>query len=190
MGYMTDGLTFNTLRGGNIARLPEFKNKDGQPAHSSPIGADWSLSEWVNATTGEAGELAELILLGAMLKSLGTVGNATKKLQRGDLTLDEVRAMSADELADIVTYLDLLAFRMGINLGEAVMDKWNRVSCRVGSRVRLRAEDWHYVDVVVPCDRSHAGPICADFNCYKRNPHAATQAASPPDPDAYLRREV
>jgi hypothetical protein len=27
MGYMTDGLTFNTLRQANLKRLPLFKNK-------------------------------------------------------------------------------------------------------------------------------------------------------------------
>jgi len=38
MGYGTDGLTFNTLRGGNTARLPQFKNKYGQLAHAKPDG--------------------------------------------------------------------------------------------------------------------------------------------------------
>ena len=61
MGYMTDGLTFNALRGANRARLPQFKNGKGEPAHSKPDGSDWCLAQWCNAVTGELGEAANLI---------------------------------------------------------------------------------------------------------------------------------
>lgn len=127
MGYGTDGLTFNSLRGANKARLPQFTNRRGEPAHSEADGSDWKLSAWCNAVTGELGELANLI----------------KKIERGDMTLDEARGQVADELADVVTYLDILAFRCGVDLGRATMDKFNRVSQRVGSDVRLDADDWH-----------------------------------------------
>jgi hypothetical protein len=73
MGHRTDGLTFRTLRDANKARLPQFKNRRGEPAHSEPDGSDWKLSAWCNAVTGELGELANLI----------------KKIERGDMTLDE-----------------------------------------------------------------------------------------------------
>jgi hypothetical protein len=33
--------------------------------------------------------------------------------------------------------------QLGINLGEAVMDKFNRVSERVGSTIRIAADGWH-----------------------------------------------
>ena len=127
MGYRTDGLTFNTLRGANMARLPQFKNRKGEPAHSEADGSDWKLSAWCNAVTGELGELANLI----------------KKIERGDMTLDEARPDVADELADVVTYLDILAFRCGVDLGSATMDKFNRVSDRVGSDVLVDPEGWH-----------------------------------------------
>lgn len=127
MGYGTDGLTFNSLRGANKARLPQFKNRRGEPAHSQPDGSDWTLSAWCNAVTGELGELANLI----------------KKIERGDMTLDEARGQVADELADVATYLAILAFRCGVDLGRATIDKFNRVSQRVGSDVRLDADDWH-----------------------------------------------
>lgn len=129
MGYMTNGLTFNTLRGGNIKRLPQFKNKKGEPAHSAADGSDWALSAWSNAVCGELGEAANLI----------------KKIERGDFTLEEAREELGKELADVVTYLDILAFRAGIDLGQATMDKWNEVSIRVGSNVRIDAEDWRYI---------------------------------------------
>ena len=128
MGYMTDGLTFNTLRGGNLARLPQFKNKHGALAHSKADGSDWSPAQWLQAVTGELGEYA----------------NLRKKFERGDLTAEEFKAQAASELADVVTYLDILAFQLGIDLGRATMDKFNEVSMRVGSTVRLAADDWHH----------------------------------------------
>ena len=128
MGYLTDGLTFNTLRGGNTARLPQFKNAKGEPAHSEPDGSDWSLNDWYTAVSGELGEL----------------GNVLKKVRRGDLSLDEARPELSKELADVVTYLDLLAKQCGVDLGEATIAKFNEVSERVGSNVRIGADDWRY----------------------------------------------
>jgi len=114
-------LTFDELRAGNIARLPQFKNGKGEPAHSQPDGSDWSLGEWSNAVLGELGEAANLI----------------KKVARGDYTLDEVRVELAKEFADVQTYLDIIAFRAGIDLGEATIQKWNEVSRRVGCDLRI-----------------------------------------------------
>lgn len=125
---MTNGLTFNTLREANKARLPTFKNAQGKLAHSEQDGSDWSLSQWSNAVLGELGEAANLI----------------KKIERGDFTLEETREELAKEFADVMTYLDLLAMRAGVDLGRATMDKFNEVSDRVGSPVKLRADDWYY----------------------------------------------
>jgi NTP pyrophosphatase (non-canonical NTP hydrolase) len=127
MGYGTNGLTFNTLREGNMHRLPEFKNKHGGFAHSKPDGSDWSPAQWLQAIVGELGEYA----------------NLRKKFERGDIDAEEFHSEAADELADVVTYLDILAFRLNIDLGEAIIDKFNRVSIRVGSSVRLAAYDWY-----------------------------------------------
>lgn len=126
MGYLTDGLSFNTLREANKVRLPEFRNKKGELSHPNGV-EDWALSEWANAVTGELGEAANII----------------KKITRGDLTLDEARTDLAKELADVQTYLDLLALRAGIDLGKATIDKFNEVSERVSSSVRLRHDDWY-----------------------------------------------
>ncbi|MBP2290734.1 MazG-like family protein [Azospirillum rugosum] len=134
MGYGANSLNFDALRGANVARLPTFKNAKGEPAHSEPDGSDWALSAWANAVTGELGEAANLI----------------KKIERGDLTLDEARPALAKELADVQTYLDILAFRAGVNLGQATIDKFNEVSVRVGSPVRLDADDWRYATAPTP----------------------------------------
>ena len=130
MGYNTDGLTFNTLRRGGLARLPEFKNNKGETAHSKADGSDWSLNDWAVAVTGELGEAC----------------NVLKKVRRGDLTLDEARPLLTQEFADVVIYMDLLASQAGIALGQAVMDTFNNKSIKVGSRVRLAADDWHYAE--------------------------------------------
>lgn len=127
MGYGTDGLTFNTLRGGNEARLPQFKNKHGEFAHSKANGSDWSPAQWLQAVVGELGEYA----------------NIRKKFERGDINAEEFQREAADELADVVTYLDILAMQLGIDLGDATMDKFNRVSKRVGSTVHIDADGWH-----------------------------------------------
>lgn len=144
MGYLTDGLTFNTLREANKRRLPTFKNAQGDPAHSEPDGSDWALSAWCNAVTGELGEAANLI----------------KKIERGDITLDMAREDLAKEFADVVTYLDLLAFRAGVDLGLATIDKFNEVSRRVGSPVRILEDGSDYV--FTPRDTSADGDAAVD----------------------------
>lgn len=142
MGYMTDGLTFNTLREANLKRLPEFKNAKGEYAHLQKDGSDWSLGDWVTAVVGELGEAANLI----------------KKVARGDMTLDTVvktnpdnstitvRDELAKEFADVQTYLDILAFRAGVDLGMATIKKFNEVSHRVGSNILIEEDgsDWRY----------------------------------------------
>ncbi len=124
MGYMTDGLTFNTLRSANVNRLPTFKNSKGEPAHSMPDGSDWSPAQWLQAVTGELGEYA----------------NLRKKYERGDISEQEFRTEAKYELADIVTYLDILAFQLNIDLGSAVIEKFNFVSARVGSPIKILSD--------------------------------------------------
>lgn len=116
-----ESLTFAQLRDANTRRLPVFKNRRGEPAHAQPDGSDWCLAQWCNAVTGELGEAANLI----------------KKIERGDMTIDEARPDLAKELADVATYLDILAFRAGVDLGEVTRRKFNEVSERVGYDVRL-----------------------------------------------------
>jgi NTP pyrophosphatase (non-canonical NTP hydrolase) len=127
MGYMTNGLTFNTLRAANKHRLPQFKDAQGRIAHSQD-GSDWSNAEWLQAMTGEVGELA----------------NVLKKVRRGDFTQQDKQQEIADELADIATYLDILAYRLGVDLGHAVINKFNRVSQRVGASTRIRSDGSDY----------------------------------------------
>lgn len=124
------GLKWPTLREANLLRLPEFKNRHGEPAHSEPDGSDWSDNEWLEAVIGELGEYA----------------NVAKKLRRGDLSRMEALPMLADELADVACYLDILAFRVGCDLGEAMRKRFDTEAITVafdtpfgGPADRLRA---------------------------------------------------
>ena len=111
---MIDPLDFADLRGANIKRN----------ALRHPLSS-WSPAEWSNAMAGEAGEAC----------------NITKKMLRGDYP-DEGAMRAAllalgKELADVIIYADLLASRVGINLGEAVRDKFNEVSDRWEMSIKL-----------------------------------------------------
>lgn len=117
-------LTFAALRAANVMRLPLFKNRLGEPAHSIADGSDWSPAQWLQAVVGELGEYA----------------NVRKKFERGDITEEEFTKLARAELADVQAYLDILAFQLDIDLGEATADKWNVVSERVGCGLRI-AED-------------------------------------------------
>lgn len=115
-------LTFDLLRRSNLSRLPQFRNAKGELSHVTGISdKGWSASDWLMAVTGELGEAANLL----------------KKIIRGDFTLDEKRQDVADELGDVVIYLDLLAAKLNINLDDAVVRKFNIVSDRIGCKVKL-----------------------------------------------------
>lgn len=118
---MKTSLTFDALRAANTARLPLFRNRHGHLAHSQPDGSDWSPAQWLQAVLGELGEYA----------------NLRKKFERGDLTDSEFFVEAAKELADVQTYLDILAMQLGVDLGEATIDKFNEVSDRIGVSVKL-----------------------------------------------------
>lgn len=115
-------LQFSTLREANIKRIPTFRNKHGVVCHNED-GSDWTPAQWLQAVVGELGEYA----------------NLRKKFERGDITEEEFKPAARKELADIQIYLDILAFRLGVDLGEAVVEKFNEVSERVGSPIFINS---------------------------------------------------
>lgn len=106
-------LSFDSLRAVNVTRCE---------GAFFPID-EWSPTDWACALAGEVGEACNLV----------------KKHRRGDFSEDDVgfRFAVAEELADVVIYADLLAARLGIDLASAVREKFNVVSERRGSSVRL-----------------------------------------------------
>jgi NTP pyrophosphatase (non-canonical NTP hydrolase) len=67
----------------------------------------------------------------------GEACNLTKKMLRGDKSIDKHRKDLAKELADVITYTDLLAAAADIDLEKAVIQKFNEVSDRKKSNIKL-----------------------------------------------------
>lgn len=113
-------LNFNVLREANVRRCEEVFHKLN----------DWSPTDWATAMAGECGEAC----------------NEIKKLRRldgADADADTaenrhwLKVNIAHELADLVIYADLLAARLDIDLGEAIKFKFNEVSDKRSSTVKL-----------------------------------------------------
>lgn len=78
--------------------------------------SDWSLPEWGNALAGEVGELCNF---------------AKKQHRDGQPRTQQI----ANEAADIVIYLDLLCAKEGIDLRQAIREKFNEVSKKKGANI-------------------------------------------------------
>ena len=115
-------LTFARLRMQNIARCNDVFH---------PF-EDWSGTDWSNALMGEVGELFGAFA--EVVKHSGSVANLIKKMNRGEgIDLLEL----GEEIADIQIYLDLLAARFKIDLADVTIKKFNKVSDKRGSTVKL-----------------------------------------------------
>jgi NTP pyrophosphatase (non-canonical NTP hydrolase) len=113
----SEALTFDAFRAANVARCLKWH----------PAGIEsWSPSDWLTAVTGELGELASLLKMRNRERD-GLPGNKFSPTQK----------QIADEIADVVTYLDLLAHVLGVDLGCAAATKFNEVSERVGFPDRI-----------------------------------------------------
>ncbi len=101
----------------DVLRQLQEANKKRCPLFGHKI-EDWTPSEWGNAVAGETGEMCNLI----------------KKLHRGD----EIEVTDiAKEAADIVVYLDILCQRLGIDLQNAIVNKFNEVSARLKTDIKI-----------------------------------------------------
>lgn len=97
----------------------EFHQKNTYRSNSDvKHSVDWSAMEWGCALSGEVGELC----------------NYLKKMRRGDKI---PKKNLAHEICDIITYLSLLANKLDIDLETAIIEKFNIVSKRWKSKVRL-----------------------------------------------------
>ena len=110
-------LTFDEFRAANVARCLKWHPKGIE---------SWSSSDWLTAVTGELGELASLVKMLNRDRD-GLPGN------KFIVTHKHV----ADEIADVLTYLDLFAASVNVNLADAAVSKFNEVSWRVGFPDRL-----------------------------------------------------
>lgn len=110
-------INFGHLRRANVARYADY-----------PQCEEKTIEHWAMCVGGEAGEL-----LNTLKK---WCEGDTKIYVRGEKVPLNLKVIG-DEIADIVIYADILAEKLGLNLGECVRSKFNEVSERVGSAVRL-----------------------------------------------------
>lgn len=135
-------LNFDNLRSVSRQRAKAWHGKRGVK--------DWNSLEWAAATCGEGGELAheviQLFLLARVTRGLGQAANLAKKIKRVDTGLNRRKnerdraalvKKFANECADVVIYLDHLADREGVDLGESVRDTFNKTSKKFGFAERL-----------------------------------------------------
>lgn len=113
-------LSFEKLRATNVRRCESAFH----------LVNDWSPAEWAVAMSGENGEACNVV---KKMRRILDGTNTSKDPQ----TIEECTEMLAKELADVVIYADLLAARCGISLGDAVRQKFNEVSERMNSDIRL-----------------------------------------------------
>lgn len=118
----TAGDVLTQLRIQGAARCARWHTPDAEP---------WTGADWGNAMGGEAGEAQNVV------KKIRRIETGTGSANDG-LTMAELLAMLANELADTIAYADLLAQHYGIDLRKAIADKFNDVSKREGFPERIR----------------------------------------------------
>lgn len=122
---MKNSLSFAELATANLSRCSHW--------HKNGIG-DWSVTDWSNAVTGELGETCNAIKKMRRIEDqIANLNEPGRELQ----TLAEARAKIGGELADTLIYLDLLAQRLGFDLGAEVKRKFNETSIRYNFPERL-----------------------------------------------------
>jgi NTP pyrophosphatase (non-canonical NTP hydrolase) len=113
-------MKLSVLRVANVARCEEvFHGLD----HLSP-------ADWACAMAGEAGEVCNAV------KKLRRLADGTNTAKDPQTEAEAVKQIGF-ELADTVIYADLLAARLGIDLSDYIEVKFNEVSRRMNSKVRL-----------------------------------------------------
>jgi NTP pyrophosphatase (non-canonical NTP hydrolase) len=135
---MSTELSFAELR---------FKNVGRKIRWHDPANEDWTGADWSNAMNGEAGEAANVVKklrrcetgLWDAQHYPGDSTNSQLTSMDSITATEELRKKLAAELADTVIYADLLAHYYNIDLGHAVVTKFNKVSEAQGFPERLEA---------------------------------------------------
>lgn len=118
--------TLDGLQGASMSRVRRWHGPRGVYS--------WSVTDWSNAAAGEMGEVCNAV------KKLRRLEEKFRGISdRGRQITTRARALDviADEIADTVIYLDLLALRLKIDMREAVVRKFNKTSKRYGFPERL-----------------------------------------------------
>lgn len=125
----SNSLTFETLRRKNKQRCEKY-------FHKIP---EWSEAEWACALAGEVGELCNFIKKRTRLvkshRHVTRIAEGKTTIPTPDM--EALRTEAKKEIGDIQAYLDLVAQSMGFRLEDCVVDKFNEVSDRVKSKIKL-----------------------------------------------------
>lgn len=152
-------LCFDTLRHANRARQKEWDPDSKITMEFRAIEFGGEAGEALGALLDVIDEMARTIRLGAVS---GAVLNLSKKLARqrmglrGTTTSNEALAA---ELADVVLTADLLAEDAGIDLGEAVRAKFNKVSRDRGLHVFIPDGDIDITEYLWPKNQPQNGSL-------------------------------
>ena len=101
----------------------------------STVIKDWGLSEWMIGVAEEAGEIAGAIKRLNRLRS-GYYDNLMSSEEKERFKQKQENNLG-EEIADTICYLMLLANEANVDLDKAIIDKFNEVSDRMKSDVRL-----------------------------------------------------
>ena len=130
-------LTFKKFSEANLQRC----NESFRPIQ------EWSPNDWATAMAGECGEACNVAKKMRRLFEKPEVAQYYRMIKplkyshKEEISQYEyLRGELARELADVITYVDLFATRMGINLEDALISKFNEVSDRVYSTIKLTRE--------------------------------------------------
>lgn len=121
---ITDGTTLRQFDDANTKRCEESFH---------PIDS-WSNTDWACAAAGEIGEACNCVKKLRRIEHL-TASSEFSRLYNGDP--HELGAAAAVEYADAVTYCFLAIRRLGFDPVQVLVDKFNEVSDRVGSKIKL-----------------------------------------------------
>lgn len=122
---LSPSLTFRMLADANRLRADRWHHGDMNL---------WSPNDWAVALAGEVGEACNA------LKKLRRVEDGIAQVSDEGRLLDsraKAIAVIAEELADTMLYLDLVAQRLGIDLEAATIAKFNSVSAKYDFPERL-----------------------------------------------------
>lgn len=110
----------------DILKQLQRANKERCPEFGAGTIEEWPIEKWMLAITGEVGEMANLI----------------KKKIRGDKVdhrdgKEITPELIGEEAADILIYLDMACQHLGIDLATVLVNKFNKGSDRIGSKVKM-----------------------------------------------------
>ena len=98
----------------------------------------WSPAEWGNALAGEVGELCN-VLKKLLRHDKGIQQRAVENENAPYGTRGMLLVEAAKEIADSYTYLDLVAARLGLDVQQCVVSKFNEISAREGLPMRFES---------------------------------------------------